>query len=347
MLKIQLFKGIKNLDLKGRAKSFLELADRLKNLDQEVKNTIFEKANYQNAWFTNKNLQLAFDGLLAYLDEQKLNTWLQKYNFKQITPKKVGVVMAGNIPMVGIHDFICVLISGHHLVAKLSSQDSILINFMRDELIQISPEFEERISFVDRLKNIDAVIATGSDNTARYFKYYFSEIPHIIRKNRTSIAVLNGRETKRELEALGADIFSYFGLGCRNVSKIYIPAGYDIKQLFPHWDNYNQVVDHHKYHNNYHYQKSIMLVNQSPHLDCGFVLMQQNANLASPIGFVYYDYYNDITDVLDQIELHKEKIQSIVTNEDIPGKISFGKAQMPGINDFADNVDTMEFLSNL
>jgi len=345
--KLQLFKGIKNLDLKGRAASFLELADQLRNLDQEVKNKIFEKANDQNAWFTNESIQLAFDGLLNYLDEQKLYAWLQKYNFNQIRPKRVGVVMAGNIPMVGIHDFICVIMSGHHLIAKLSSQDSILINFIRDELIKISPDFEDQISFVERLKNIDAVIATGSDNTARYFKYYFSKIPHIIRKNRTSIAVLNGRETKQELEALGADLFSYFGMGCRNVSKIYTPEGYDIKQLFPHWANYNHIIDHHKYHNNYHYQKSIMLVNQSPHLDCGFVLMQQNPNLVSPIGLVYYDYYNDIAGALDQIELQREKIQSIVTNEDIPGKLNFGKAQMPGINDFADNVDTMEFLTQL
>jgi hypothetical protein len=347
LLKFQLFKGIKNLDLKGRTQSFLELADRLKNLRVEDKQNLFETAKDLNPWFTSENIQLAFDGLINYLDEQKLSNWLEQYDLNISRPKKVGVVMAGNIPMVGIHDFICVLLSGHHLVAKLSSQDTKLIEFVKDKLIEISPEFEKQISFVDKLKDIDAVIATGSDNTARYFKYYFSKIPHIIRKNRTSVAVLNGNESHEELESLGFDIFSYFGLGCRNISKIYVPNSYKFDSLFPHWEKFSNILDHHKYYNNYQYQQSIMLVNKAKHLDNGFLLMQQNANLVSPIGVVYYEFYDNLAGVIIQIERQKDKIQCLVTKEDLPGKIKFGKAQMPDINDFADNIDTMDFLSKL
>jgi len=335
------------LDLKGRTKSFLELGNRLKNLQQNETESIFEKAGYNNPWFTKESVQLSFDGLIQYLQEQKLRPWLDNYNLRDVNSKKVGVVMAGNIPMVGIHDFLCVLLSGHRLIAKLSSQDEVLIKYIIEELISINPEFENKIEIVDKLKDIDAVIATGSDNTARYFHYYFSKIPHIIRKNRTSVAVLNGNESEEDLKALGMDIFSYFGLGCRNIAKLYLPKGYDPAVMLSNWEHYSHIADHHKYHNNYHYQRTIMLVNQVPHLDSGFVLMQQNQNLVSPIGIIYYDFYNKYEEVLKEIELLKDKIQCVVSNENIPGKIKFGKAQMPDINDFADNIDTMEFLSNL
>ncbi len=345
--KTKQLKGIKKLDLKGRTAAFLELAERIRNLDDGTSEELFENASYYNPWFTKDNIVLAFEGLLSYLNEKKLNVWLSKYDLDRINPKKVGVVMAGNIPMVGIHDFLCVLISGHHLYAKLSSQDEVLIKFISNELIQINPEFEERINYVERLKDIDAVIATGSDNTARYFNYYFSKIPHIIRKNRTSVAVLNGTETNEDLAALGTDIFSYFGLGCRNVSKLFLPKGYDPTTLFPEWEAYSHVADHNKYHNNYHYQKSILLVNLASHLDSGFVLMEESKNLVSPIGMLYYDYYENTEEAKEEIKFFEDKIQCVVSNQDIPGKIKFGKAQMPDIYDFADNIDTMEFLSKL
>lgn len=335
------------MDLNGRTLSFLKLAERLKNLDHQRLEELFDDAAYHNPWFTRDNAELAFDGLLNYLDKRTFNRWLKNYSFNEKRSLKVGVVMAGNIPMVGIHDMICVLLSGHHLMAKLSSQDQVLIKFISDELIDIDQEWKDKITFVDRLKEIDAVIATGSDNTARYFNYYFAKIPHIIRKNRTSVAIINGNETKKELHELGKDIFSYFGLGCRNVSKIYLPLNYDLKSLFPEWESFSHIANHHKYHNNYHYQRTIMLVNQSPHLDNGFVLMQQNENLVSPIGVLYYEYYDQMNDLQRRLQLLQDKIQCIVTNENFPGKIKFGKAQMPDINDFADNIDTMKFLSNL
>lgn len=340
-------KGIKKLDLKGRTVSFLELANRLKKLDRERLEVLYDDATYHNPWFTKENIKLAFQGLLTYLDEKTLTRWLEKYSFDEEKSLNVGVVMAGNIPMVGIHDMICVLLSGHHLIAKLSSQDEVLIKFISSELFAIAPEWKSRITFVERLKGIDVVIATGSDNTARYFNYYFSKIPHIIRKNRTSVAIINGQETKEELRYLGTDIFSHFGLGCRNVSKLYVKKGFDLKSLFPHWERFSYIGEHHKFHNNYHYQRTIMLVNQTPHLDNGFVIMQQNENLVSPIGVIYYEFYDQLEDLQNQLLLLNDKIQCVVTEEDIPGKIKFGKAQMPDINDFADNIDTMEFLANL
>ncbi len=339
------FKVIKKLNLKRRTSVFLKLKDRIQ--DTGKLEPVFRKAEFNNPWFTRENIQLAFEGLFNYLNEDKLIPWLEGYPVLATPPKNIGLVMAGNIPLVGIHDVICILLSGHRLIAKLSSQDEVLVRFILDELMDIEPEFAGHVTIAERLKGIDAVIATGSDNTARYFNYYFSKIPHIIRKNRTSIAVLNGKESIGELEALGADIFLYFGLGCRNVSKILVPEGFDIQTLYPVWEKYRHIVDHHKYHNNYHYQRSIMLVNQSAHLDNGFVLLQKNSSLVSPIGVLYYDHYQNIEQLKRLLDQYADKIQCIVTSMDIPGNIKIGKAQMPDIGDFADHVDTMEFLTGL
>ncbi len=335
------------MDLKRRTKSFLELANRLRSSNSDRLEEVFNEASYQNPWFTKPNIQQSFDGLLNYLDEKKLVSWLDKYQLPEKEPKTVGVVMAGNLPMVGIHDWICVLLSGHKLLAKLSSQDEVLIKFITQELIDIEPGFSSRISFAEKLKNMDAVIATGSDNTARYFEYYFSRIPHIIRKNRTSVAVLTGEESKDDLTLLGLDICSYFGLGCRNVSKILVPKGYKIEDLLPHWELYRALTDHHKYHNNYIHQRSILLINQTPHFDNGFQLIIQNENLVSPIGTIYYDYYESKAAVEEYLTTNENKLQCIVSNMNLPGAIKFGKAQMPDISDFADNIDTMEFLTEL
>jgi hypothetical protein len=340
-------KVIKKLDLNGRVDSFLELANRLKNLDRKRLASLYVDAACGNPWFTRANLTLAFDGLLKLLDEKAMKQWLKNYTFDENKSLNAGVVMAGNIPMVGIHDMICVLLSGHQLVAKLSSQDEVLIKFISNELFLIDPRWKSRITFVERLKDIDVVIATGSDNTARYFNFYFSKIPHIIRKNRTSIAIINGNETAEQLRSLGTDIFSYFGLGCRNVSKLYVPRGFDLTSLFPHWSCFSHIADHYKFHNNYQYQRTIMLVNQTPHLDNGFVILQQNKNLVSPIAMLYYEFYDQLEDLKTELLQLNDKIQCIVSNEDIPGKIKFGKAQKPDINDFADNIDTMEFLTHL
>ena len=336
------------MNINTRANSFLALGRQLRTLPPEVLDEVFESAEYHNPWFTKESCRLAFDGLLNYLDENKLPQWISRYHFSAAVPKTVGVVMAGNIPMVGIHDMICVLLSGHKLKAKLSSQDEILIKFVAKKLIEIEPQFAERIEFAEVLKDIDAVIATGSDNTSRYFDYYFSKYPHIIRKNRTSVAVLNGNESEDDLKALGHDIFSYFGLGCRNVSKLFVPDGYDIGALLRHFKDYDTLTDHHKYHNNYYYQKSIALVNQTAHHDSGFALFIESEKLVSPISVVYYELYENIDKLSKRLLLEANKIQCIVSNDQIHEKtIKFGKAQRPEPWDYADDVDTLKFLSSI
>jgi hypothetical protein len=243
--------------------------------------------------------------------------------------------MAGNIPLVGFHDLLCVLISGHRLSAKLSSQDSVLMRYVVEKLVAIEPRFKDYISFVERMNDADAVIATGSDNTARYFEYYFRNIPHIIRKNRSSCAILRGTETNEQLIALGKDVFSYFGLGCRNVSKLFVPKDYDFKRLLDLWQPYHDVFNHHKYVNNYDYNKSILLVNRTPHLDNGFVLITENKALVSPISVVYYE--------VGEPDPSSDKIQCVVSAEHVP----FGKTQEPELTDYADRVDTLKFLTAL
>lgn len=331
-----------------RTNLFIELGRRLKNIDLVIYNEFIEQAFYKNPWFTAENIKLSFNGLIRYLEEDKIRTWLKRYDFTKVNPKNVGIVMAGNIPLVGVHDMICVLLSGNRLVAKLSSQDEILIPLIADELEKIDPEIKNYLKFVDKLKEVDAVIATGSDNTSRYFHYYFSKIPNIIRKNRTSIAVLNGDEKPDELKLLGTDVFSYFGLGCRNVSKIFIPEGYDIKVLISSFENFNHLINHNKYNNNYSYQRSIFLVNMTKHLDSGFALYQQCENLVSPISIIYYDYYKDIDSLKNLLLPIKNKIQCIVSR---PGlfdeSVKFGNAQNPEIWDYADNIDTMKFLCEI
>lgn len=331
-----------------RTISFIELGNRLKKLSPDAYDQIIEKATYKNPWFTAENINLSLKGLINYLEEEKINAWLDHYKLKDSPKRKIGVVMAGNIPLVGIHDFICILLSGHKIIAKLSSQDDVLIPFIAKELIKIEPKFKPQIEFVDQLKGIDAVIATGSDNTSRYFKYYFGKYPNIIRKNRTSIGILDGNESKEDLKNLGDDIFSYFGLGCRNVSKLFLPGSISIEDIIPHFQDYKSIQDHNKYHNNYFYNKSILLVNQTEHFDSEFALFQENENLASPISMIYFEYYKDIEQLKNKLSHLNNKIQCKVSNiEAITDKVAFGKAQMPEIWDYADNIDTMDFLLNL
>jgi len=336
------------LELIRRKNSFLELGQRLKILDNSLFDSIINKASTKNPWFTKENIQLSFKGLINYLEKDKIDTWLDRYEFVKISPKRVGVVLAGNIPLVGVHDLICILISGHKLIAKLSNQDDVLIPFIIDVLCEIEPEFKKDIVFVDQLKDIDAVIATGSDNSSRYFDYYFSKYPNIIRKNRTSVAILDGNESCEELYSLGHDIFTYFGLGCRNVSKLYLPEGKEIKDLIPYFDSYKHLHDHTKYSNNYYYNKSILLVNQYKHLDSGFALFHESEALSSPISMIYYEYYKDIKQVKSILNPLRNKVQCLVTNiDDIENRIQFGEAQRPELRDYADNVDTMKFLLKL
>lgn len=328
--------------------SFLELGKRLKAGNIKGIDSTIKLAEAKNPWFTQDNIDFALSGITTWLQADSVKSWISKYKVTTSNSKQIGVVMAGNIPLVGIHDAICVLMSGHSLKAKLSSQDDVLIPMLFNELIKINPAFSNKIEFVEKLSQFDGVIATGSDNTSRYFEYYFSKVPHLIRKNRTSIAILNGDESSETIRLLADDIFRYFGLGCRNVSKIYIPTGYDISKLFPDLDKYHNLTDHHKYHNNYYYHKSILLVNQIPHFDTGFALFRESPDLVSPIGTVFYEYYNNEKDLSNQLRPLISKIQCIVSNSSLYGaNTSFGQAQHPQIGDYADQVDTMDFLLNI
>jgi hypothetical protein len=284
------------------------------------------------------------------LEEEKLNEWILSYKQKHtaLNPHKIGVVMAGNIPLVGFHDLLCVLISGHILYAKLSSQDSALIKNIAKILIEIEPDFAERIIFAERLNDIDAVIATGSDNSAKHFQYYFRKIPRIIRQNRTSAAILSGYETEQELGLLGKDILQYFGLGCRNVSKLYVPQNYSFDYFFQSIEYLKPVLQHHKYLNNYDYNKSIFLINKVEHFDNGFLMLRENENLFSSISVVHFEKYSGVGDLQARLGKWNEKIQILVGNHEIiPEGIVFGQSQYPSVLDYADGVDTMEFLLNL
>lgn len=337
------------MNLKSRTNLFLKLGAELQNLDKNKKEALLDKAIYHNPWFTTKNIELALEGIISFLKEDQLSSWLNRYNFKEsAAQQQVGLVMAGNIPLVGFHDLMCVLISGNKAVIKLSSQDEVLMKYICDCLVQLEPDIESSIIIVDKLKNIDAVIATGSDNTARYFEYYFSKIPHIIRKNRTSVAVLSGNENDDDLKGLAKDMFSYFGLGCRNVSKLFIPLGATITNIFPSFEIYKSIQDHNKYANNYHYQRSIFMMEQIQHYDNGFALLRESESLVSPIGVVYYEKYKDMARLEEQLRRKQDKIQCIVSNENLTIEtVPFGKAQMPEVSDYADNVDTMKFLESI
>jgi Acyl-CoA reductase (LuxC) len=331
--------------IEDRVKAFVQLGEFIKNLPIEKFKTLAESIRIENAWFTEASLRMAVSGIAKYLDEENLRKWLKNYTLAQRPSKVILLIMAGNIPLAGFHDLLCVLINGDAALIKVSSKDSILIKLITDKLIDINEEFADKIKF-EPLKNFDAVIATGSDNSSRYFDYYFGKYPHIIRKNRTSVAILNGHENEGEIRALGADVFTYFGLGCRNISKLFFPAGFDFHFLFKNWDSYNDISFHYKYNNNYHYQKSILTVSGSAFLDNGFVLLQENEKLVSPIAVIYYQYYNDQEELKRMLQLVNDKLQCVVGNFP-PSLVRFGETQTPGLDDYADQVDTMRFLQSV
>lgn len=333
------------MKIEERILAFSALGKWMEQVREEEFQTLAEDVRRENPWFTSDNVRMAVSGVAKFLNKEKLQAWVSSYTFNTDS-KKVALIMAGNIPMVGFHDLLSVLISGHHAVIKLSSKDSVLIKALVQKLIALEPRFADTIEFAERLKDFDAVIATGSDNSARYFDYYFGKYPNIIRKNRTSIGVITGNENDAELTALGIDVFSYFGLGCRNVSKLFVPVGYDLGKIYRSWETYHDVVHHHKYCNNYDYQKSILLVNSSPFLDNGFLILQENEKMVSPISIVFYEQYASSAELSERLNSLKEKTQCIVGNSEW-SDIKFGQSQFPELGDYADQIDTLNFLSGL
>jgi hypothetical protein len=298
-----------------------------------------------NGWYTPEQVYYSIQSWAAALTEENLNQWLSTYNFNDVNPKNVALILAGNIPLVGFHDFLSVLISGHNVVVKTSSNDQHLLPFLAKYLITTNPELSNKIHFSEgKLENFDAVIATGSNNTARYFEYYFKDKPSIIRKNRNSVAVLNGTENKEQLAALGQDIFRYFGLGCRNVSKLFVPRGYVFDTFFEAIFEYQDVIHYEKYANNYDYNKAVFLMSNFKLLDNGFLTLKEDSSHASPISSVFYEFYDNLEDLQVRLASESEQIQCIVSNNLIKNSIDFGQTQNPELWDYADNTDTISFL---
>ncbi|MBA4134953.1 MAG: acyl-CoA reductase [Flavobacterium sp.] len=309
---------------------------------------LIQLSQSHNGWFTPEQVCHAVQSWAKALTEDNLNTWLSRYDFSTIQPKTVGLILAGNIPLVGFHDFLSVLISGHKVLVKTSSNDQHLIKFLAQYLVTVSPEMDNNITFTDgKLENFDAVIATGSNNTARYFEFYFKDKPSIIRKNRNSVALLNGKESHEDLVLLGEDIFRYYGLGCRNVSKLFVPKDYDFQPFFKAIYEYKDVIFYEKYSNNYDYNKAVFLMSNFKLLDNEFLTLKEDSSYASPISSVFYEYYDDLEQIKLRLENDKGQIQCVVSNGLTPNSIPFGKTQQPELWDYADNVDTLQFLIKL
>lgn len=312
-------------------------------LDQNI-----SAAVHHNGWFTRENVIFALQQWHKALQENQLNQWLSAYKIEAIKPKTIGIVMAGNIPMVGFHDFLSVLMAGHKALVRQSASDKLLLPVIAEFLIHLDESYADLIEFTDKkLENFDAVIATGSDNTARYFEYYFSKVPNIIRKNRNSVAVLSGEETEKELKPLGEDIFRYYGLGCRNVSKLYVPKDYDFDTFFKAIYPWNPILNKAKYANNYDYNKAVYLMSEYKLLENGFLILKQDKSFGSPIATLFYEFYENESELQEQLQAQAGKLQCVVKKNPEENEVAFGKTQHPDLWDYADGVDTMKFLLNI
>lgn len=356
---------IQSLSLDARLYAFVKLGKVLKDVSvafpawetglqpaYQALPEALHTATFYNAWFTPSSIATALGAWGKALTEDSLSTWISPYEsgIKSSSSKRIAVIMAGNIPLVGFHDFLCVLMAGHCFVGKLSSSDKILLPAIADVLCKIEPGFESMIQFTEStLHDFDAIIATGSNNTARYFEYYFSKYPHIIRKNRNGVAVLTGNETEDQLKKLGLDICTYFGLGCRSVSKVFLPKGFAPEKLFVAIEPFIDVLgNHNKYMNNYSYNHSVFLLNATPHLDNGVFILTESEQYSSPIPVLYYQFYDDLLSLQEKLNLDDELIQCIANDAFTTDKtVLLGETQNPGLADYADGVDTMKFLNDL
>lgn len=349
------------MELEKRVEAFVKLGDLLRNyslknddanrlssLDLDFKTQLDDKlslAKAHNQWFTKDNVLFSIDEWAKQLTNSNIKSFLTKYNFRSKNSKKVALITAGNIPLVGFHDFFCVLITGHSILVKPSSNDTVLLPFLASYLKKIEPDFSECIEFTtEKLTHFDAVIATGSTNTSRYFEYYFKGYPSIIRKNRNSVAVLDGNESQEDLKLLSEDIFRYYGLGCRNISKLFVPEGYNFDAFFNAIYNWRDLINEHKYANNYDYNKAVYLMSEYPILDNGFFILKEDTGMSSPIATLNYEFYKSKDKVVNWINKYEESIQCVVSQGLIDREISFGQTQQPKLDDFADGIDTVDFL---
>ena len=322
---------------------FLEVKPENYNEVDEKFAALLRKSEIENSWFTQESQRFALKQWADLLTEENLNHWLSKYKPSHDS-KKVGLILAGNIPMVGFHDVISVILSQHIALIKLSSKDRTILPFLLNKWQEFS-EAELQYEFVEKLQDFDAVIATGSNNTARYLEYYFKDHLSIIRKNRTSIAVLKGDEAPEELQLLAEDIFRYYGLGCRNVTRLFIPQDFVIDGLFENFLNFKEIINHNKYANNYEYNRAIYLLNQERFWDNNFVMLKEDEALFSPLSVINFTRYKNIDEVKSFINENKENIQAIAAKPELGlDSIALGEAQNPDLETYADHVDTMQFL---
>ena len=329
-----------------RIDDFIRLGDWL--AEESNREPMIRRAERNNGWFTADQTRYAMDAVQPWLTRTSLEFWLRNLPEHPSSVRKVGVVMAGNIPMVGFHDMLCLLASGHQLMAKTSSQDDVLLPALGQVLISINPDWSTRLAFQERINGADAVIATGSNNSARYFEYYFRNIPLLLRKGRSSLAVLNGKESDDELHALGNDIFRYFGLGCRNVSRILIPEEYPLDKLIGALLPWADILEHHKYANAYTYQRALLLVDQQPFTDNGFCIFRQSEVASSPVSVLHYSRYRSSDHLASLLAAVHDSTQCIVAGSDGPeGCIPFGRSQHPALDEYADGNNTLAFLSGL
>ncbi|PST43485.1 acyl-CoA reductase [Riemerella anatipestifer] len=321
---------------------FLEKTGEIYSEEEALFSAKLSRAEIENPWFTQDSLRFALKQWADLLTEENLNDWVNSYPETK-GGKKVGLILAGNIPLVGFHDVITVVLSGHIPVIKMSSKDKQILPFLLEKWASLSEGIEYQL--VEKLENYDAVIATGSNNTARYLEYYFKNKPNIIRKNRTSVAVLSGKETDEELQLLAEDIFRYFGLGCRNVTRLFIPQDFKLERLFENFVGFQDIINHHKYANNYDYNRAVYLLNQENFWDNNFVMLKEDSQLFSPLSVINFSRYDNIAEVETFLNENHENIQCIVSHLCLNrGEVGFGEAQTPSLNTYADNVDTMTFL---
>ncbi|WP_136480645.1 acyl-CoA reductase [Cognatitamlana onchidii] len=349
------------MQLQERIDAFVNLGDFLRQFSNEdickadnIKhNDLFfdgfkhqiKLAEEHNGWFTRDNIHFALKSWSDALTKKNLDTWLKHYTIEEVSPKLVAIIMAGNIPLVGFHDFLSVLICGHDVLIKQSSNDKHLLPFLSKYLKYVEPQFNEKIRFTEKkVEGFDAVIATGSNNTARYFEYYFKNKPSIIRNNRNSVAVLTGDESADDLKNLSEDIFRYYGLGCRNVSKLFVPKGYNFNSFFEAIYHWHPIIEKAKYANNYDYNKAVYLMSEFDMLENGFFMIKEDESFASPIATLFFEYYEDSNQLKELLDEKKSQIQCIVSKGFSENEITFGATQKPQLWDYADEVDSVEFL---
>ena len=336
--------------LNERIEALVWLGKMLNDWDNPEITAVIEQAYAENPWFTPENIKLALTGIQQeFLDEKKLKQWLSNYEIVERGKANVGLILAGNIPAVGFHDVLCCFVSGHKAKIKWAEKDKVLMPFLLKKMTTKFPKMESHFTDIERLTDFDAIIATGSNNSARYFESYFSKYPHIIRKNRNGIAILDGSETKEELYQLGTDVFNFFGLGCRNVAKLFVPENYQFDNLLEIFHEFNSLVYHNKYKNNFDYNIALFLLNKVKFVNNGCIILMEDKRYASRISALHYEYYTSSTSLINELNTNKDKIQCIVSRNKLEGikTFNFGESQKPSLSDYADGVDTMTFFCSL